>query len=97
MSPVQERTPVAEITPFILQTIARISIPPRDPSEVRPTDSLERDLNVDSLGFIELVIEIENTFGMQFEDDYVFVQAHPSVQALIDYVAEVRASVGHPS
>lgn len=89
--------PDPDVAAAVLRELARICVPPRAPEEVRLTDCLERDLNVDSLGFIELVIELENAFGVQFEDDHVFVAAYPDVQSLVDYVAGTAPRAAAPA
>jgi len=75
-----------KIASEVVNTLARISIPPRCASEIMPSSFLVRDLCVDSLSFLELLIQIENAFEIRFADDMVSVDAFSTVKSLIDYV-----------
>lgn len=77
---------IAEMQPRIMGMIGQISAPRRMASEIQLTDSLTEDLNVDSLSFIELIIEIENAFGLEFDDSFLLMEAYPNVKAVVDYV-----------
>lgn len=72
----------------ILSMLGRISIPERNVLQIKRADTLDKDLNLDSLAFIELLIELENTFGFAFDEDYLLMQAYPNVGAVIDYVKQ---------
>lgn len=78
----------AEIDRLVREALGGISKPPREPTEIEASDRLEEDLNVDSLGFIEFIIEVENRLGLTFEDDQVFVEAYGDVGELVEYVNE---------
>jgi acyl carrier protein len=71
---------------YLLDSIGRISVPVTDAIEIKLSDSLA-EMNLDSLSFIELIIGIENTFGVQFEDEMVSVAAFADIEALANYVA----------
>lgn len=86
-----------EIEARIIGMIARISVPQREAFEVSPSASLDQDLNVDSLSFIELLIELENTFGFTFDEDFLLMGAYPDVGAVVSYVAEAVSSSQSPT
>ncbi|AIQ67616.1 phosphopantetheine-binding protein [Paenibacillus graminis] len=45
-----------------------------------------QDAGINSLGFIRLVVEIENAFHMQFEDDMLNIELFHSLQDLVAYI-----------
>ncbi|WHX28330.1 phosphopantetheine-binding protein [Brevibacillus agri] len=45
-----------------------------------------QDVGINSLGFIRLVVAIENEFGFQFEDDMLNVELFETIQQLIAYI-----------
>ena len=42
-----------------------------DPAEIRLESRMKEDLQADSASVLMLVMDIENEFGMQFEDDAI--------------------------
>jgi len=44
------------------------------------------NLELDSMGFIKLVIEIEGEFGIEFEKDFMAADAFETVGSLVSYV-----------
>jgi acyl carrier protein len=72
----------------ILSMIANV-LDPKGSAEISLTSSLEHDLHIESLLFIELVIEIENLFNISFDDDHLLIGAYSDVQSFVDHVAEV--------
>jgi acyl carrier protein len=83
-----------EIEAMVRDRIGRISIPKRAAAEIGLSDSLDEDLRVDSLGFIELLIELEKTFGFECAEDFLLLDAYPSVGAMVDYIAGRMQSTG---
>jgi acyl carrier protein len=75
-----------EIEDRILGMLGQLSVPKRDALEIAISDSLEHNLNIDSLSFVELLIEIENTFNIQFDEDFLLMDAYPNVGSVIDQV-----------
>ncbi len=51
-------------------------------------DSLLCDLEMTSIDFVKIVIEIETEFNIEFEDEKLQFSEFPTVQSLIDYVEE---------
>lgn len=86
-----------EIEARIISMIAQISVPQREASEVSLSASLDQDLNVDSLSFIELLIELENTFGFTFDEDFLLMGAYPNVGTVVTYVLGAVSSSLSPA
>ena len=82
-----------EIEAMLRDRIGQIGAPRRTASEVGLLDSLDQDLGVDSLGFIELLMELENTFGFECDGDFLLMDAYPDVGAVVDYVTERMQTV----
>ena len=49
-------------------------------------NSLLCDLEMTSIDFVKIVIEIETEFNIEFEDEKLQFSEFPTVQSLIDYV-----------
>ena len=60
-----------------------------DPEEVTLEASFVEDLNADSLDLVELIMEIEEKFGIQVPDDVA--EKIVTVSDAIDYILEQRA------
>ncbi len=50
------------------------------------------DLNINSITFIKLVIEMEKEFDIEFEDDDLDISRFPTFQGIAQFVAEKLAS-----
>ena len=62
-----------------------------EPAEIGDDDPLfgeQAKLGLDSIDALELVVGVENAFGVSIDDEEVGNQAFASVTALADYVAE---------
>lgn len=88
MQETDRSVPPKNIESSILSKIGQISLPKREASEINLSDTLGKDLNIDSLGFIELIIEIENTFNITVDDDYLLMDAYPDVKSVLEYVTK---------
>lgn len=64
-----------------------------DESEVVPEASLVDDLDADSLDLVELVMSLEEEFGIEVSDERA--EEIRSVQDAVDYVEMVPTSSGH--
>lgn len=53
-----------------------------------------QEAGINSLGFIRLVVEIENAFQIQFEDDMLDIELFHSMQDLVAYIEKelIKAS-----
>lgn len=49
------------------------------------------DVGVDSLMFVEIVVGIENEFGIEFNEEKLNVTEFETIQTLIDYVIDLVA------
>ena len=57
-----------------------------DESEVVPSASFVDDLNADSLDLVELIMSLEEEFGMEISDEEA--EKIVTVQNAVDYIAE---------
>ncbi|HEX2916174.1 MAG TPA: acyl carrier protein [Chloroflexia bacterium] len=60
-----------------------------DPEEVTPEASFVEDLNADSLDLVELIMEIEEKFGIQVPDEVA--EKIVTVQDAVDHIVEARS------
>jgi acyl carrier protein len=57
-----------------------------DESDVTPDASFREDLEADSLDLVELIMELEEQFGMEIPDDEA--EKITTVEEAVDYVVE---------
>ena len=57
-----------------------------DGSEVEPTASFVEDLNADSLDLVELIMSLEEAFGMEISDEEA--ENIKTVQDAVEYINE---------
>jgi acyl carrier protein len=62
-----------------------------EPSEVTPAASFVDDLGADSLDRVELIMALEETFGLEIPDDQA--EKISTVQDAIDYIQKNAKSV----
>jgi len=54
---------------------------------VKPSDIVQDDLlDTDSITFIKIVVELEETFNIEFDDEMLLITKFPSVKSMIEYV-----------
>jgi acyl carrier protein len=41
---------------------------------------------MDSLGFIEMIVHVEQTYNISIEDDYLLIENFDSIDKLCDYI-----------
>ena len=58
--------------------------------EVALESNLKDDLDIDSLDAVELVMELEDTFGVKIED--VEAQKFATVKDVVDFIESVKKS-----
>jgi acyl carrier protein len=61
-----------------------------DESDVTPDASFREDLEADSLDLVELIMELEEQFGMEIPDEEA--EKITTVEEAVDYVAERQAA-----
>ena len=61
-----------------------------DEGEVTPEASFREDLEADSLDLVELIMELEEQFGMEIPDEEV--EKITTVEEAVDYVDQHRAA-----
>lgn len=49
-------------------------------------NTLLEDLGIDSLKFVEMVLEIESHFEFQFDDEMLLIKEFPNVESIIKYI-----------
>ena len=49
-------------------------------------DKSMEELELNSIVFIQIVIQCENKFGIEFEDDQLLLNNFPTIKHLIEYV-----------
>ena len=54
--------------------------------EIREEMTLVDDLSFDSLGFVQMILDIESTFGIKFDEEYVSMDKLVTVKDVINYV-----------
>ena len=61
-----------------------------DESDVTPDASFREDLEADSLDLVELIMELEEQFGMEIPDEEA--EKITTVEEAVDYVSENQAA-----
>ncbi len=61
-----------------------------DESDVTPDASFREDLEADSLDLVELIMELEEQFGMEIPDEEA--EKITTVEQAVDYVSEHQAA-----
>ena len=61
-----------------------------DESDVTPEASFREDLEADSLDLVELIMELEEQFGMEIPDEEA--EKITTVEEAVDYVSEHQAA-----
>jgi acyl carrier protein len=59
---------------------------------ITPDDRLRGDLGLDSLGFVELRVQCENTFGITISDDDFTPENFTSIRTVADLVRTLQGS-----
>lgn len=58
------------------------------PAIVVDVNSSFAEIGVDSLSFIKIIVDLEQEFGFEFEDEMLSFLAFPTVKAMINYVTD---------
>jgi acyl carrier protein len=83
---VEEPEPVTDVTTF--ERLKKIIVEQLgvDEEEVTPQASFVEDLNADSLDLVELIMSLEEEFGMEISDEDA--ERIQKVQDAVDYIEE---------
>jgi acyl carrier protein len=73
----------------LLTTGLRLDVAPRDIEDEAPI--FGEGLGLDSIDALELVVLVEERFGVSIPDEEVGKQAFASVRALVDFIVRERA------
>jgi acyl carrier protein len=68
--------------------LAKAAEPPRDPAAVHATDHLRDDLAIDSLAFIELMVDFEEAFGVRLDEKDLLPSRYQTVKDLTSWVSQ---------
>lgn len=63
-----------------------------DPSSIGDEDDLLETVGLDSVSILELVVGLEEVFGVTFEDTEFNIENFRNVKAMADYVRERTAA-----
>lgn len=84
---------IKNVQPRVLKVIAeRIG---EDESNIKPEQELLQDLNCDSLDCVEIMMGMENEFGIELDDDAF--AGFITVQQVIDHIADVCTANDPPA
>jgi len=90
-----ESSTAADLRGRIKQTIVNRLKLEMDPSDIGDSDPLFGEgLGLDSIDALELVLGVEQEFGVKIEDEEVGAQALASVESLADFVAAKQELAG---
>ena len=85
-------TPLDTLKAEIKQAIVRSLRLPITPEEIGDSTSLFNEgLGLDSIDVLELVLEIERSFGVAITDEQTGMKALRSVDTIADYITNERA------
>lgn len=88
MTEIPERS-AAQVAAWVIARLAKAAEPPRDRSQVRLTDHLTYDLAIDSLAFIELMVDFEDAFGVRLAEADLLPGRYATVGDLTSYAGEL--------
>jgi len=80
--------PEERVTDWFRERLAKAAEPPRDPAAVRVTDNLRDELAIDSLAFIELMVDFEEAFGIRLDEGDLLGERYDTVGDLVSHVSE---------
>lgn len=80
-------------TAWLRDRLAKSAEPPRDPSAIQAADHLRDDLAIDSLAFIEMMVDFEEAFGTRLDENDLLPGRYRTVHDLISHVSQRIAVV----
>jgi acyl carrier protein len=79
MNAAPDGTPAA----WLRHRLAKAAEPPRDSADIQGQHHLRDDLAIDSLAFIELMVEFEEAFELRMDEGDLLLGRYETVQDLI--------------
>jgi acyl carrier protein len=76
------------VTAWLCERLAKAAEPPRDPASIQHTDNLRYDLAIDSLAFIELMVDLEEKFDVRLDEGDLLSDRYATVHDLISHVCQ---------
>jgi acyl carrier protein len=77
-----------QVTQALVRSL-RLPIPPEEIGDTRPL--FGEGLGLDSIDVLELVLELERSFGVSITDEQTGTKVLRSVQAIADFIADQRS------
>ncbi|NMM55490.1 acyl carrier protein [Paenibacillus aquistagni] len=69
---------------FVVETIKKF----HNKSEIEMNKNTKLDsLAIDSISFIRIIVEIEETLNIQFDDDFLMIEQYKTIGDLEEYLA----------
>lgn len=79
----------AEAAAWMRARLAKVAEPPRDPGQMADTDHLTYDLAIDSLAFIEVMVDFEDAFGVRLPEADLLPARYATVGDLTRYASQL--------
>ena len=76
----------------LIVTCARLKIPAAQLKDDQPLFDAEKGLGLDSIDVLEIVVNVEKSYGVQIPDKETGRQVLSSVNSLVDYLRKNGAS-----
>ncbi len=79
------------LSSWLTGRLAKAAEPSRNPEEIQLTDRLRDDLVIDSLAFLELMVDLEDVFGARMDEGDLLLGGYETVD---DLISRVRVHLG---
>ena len=85
VSQARDSKDLAQQVAHVVEAAAQLSVEP---------ESYGRELYLDSVGIIQLIVGLEKEFGLVIDDEDVTLTAFKSIDSIAEYVYEKAAAIG---